>query len=59
MIYGADSADCIVVQDSPDGVASMGDYRRVRHANLATSAGDRLIITCYCSQSLVSLVKPQ
>ena len=47
----------VQVHDSADGVVTLGDYRRVLHANRAVEAGcERLIVTAYCSQSLVDLV---
>ena len=46
------------VSDSVDGVVCLGDYRRVLHTNRAvtTDGGERLIVTAYCSQTLVNLV---
>ena len=56
VICGMDGLECVVVRDSPAGVVYVGDYRRVLHANAATRGGRRLIVTAYCSESLVDLV---
>ena len=54
------SSDCKVavqVRDSKEGVVTLGDYRRVLHANRAVNGnGERFIVTAYCSKSLVEMV---
>ena len=47
----------VVVRDCVEGTVLLGDYRRVLHANAATSKGRRLIVTAYCGKSLVELVR--
>lgn len=58
MLYSADGRVAVQVSDSVDGVVCLGDYRRVLHTNRAvtTDGGERLIVTAYCSQTLVNLV---
>ena len=52
------SAGCVQVRDVAGGVCYWGDYRRVLHANRAVyGEGARLIVTAYCSKTLVDLVK--
>ena len=43
------------------GVVTLGDYRRVLHANRAVGEGEgeRFIMTAYCSMTLVDLVRPR
>ena len=55
-IFSLDYGRAIVVQDCGEGVVLLGDYRRVLHANSATRAGRRLIVTAYVGQSLVDKV---
>ena len=45
------------MSDCAEGLVLLGDYRRVLHANAATSKGRRLIVTAYCGKSLVDLVQ--
>ena len=58
VLCSADGGVAVQVSDSVDGVVFVGDYRRVLHSNRAvtTSDGERLIVTAYCSQTLVDLV---
>ena len=47
----------VQVRDSVHGVVTLGDYRRILHANRAVEGkGSRLIMTAYCSQTLVDRV---
>ena len=59
VLCSTDGAVAMQVHDSAHGVVCLGDYRRVLHSNRAvtTSGGERLIVTAYCSQTLVDLVK--
>jgi hypothetical protein len=56
LIVGQDFASAVLVRDNTAGTVFLGDYRRVLHSNGATVAGRRLIVTCYCSNSLVKRV---
>ena len=47
----------VQVRDSAGGVVTLGDYRRALHANRAVEEGsERLIVTAYCSRTLVERV---
>lgn len=54
-IYALDQSRCLIVRDCAEGVVLLGDYRRVLHANAATSKGRRLIVTAYCAKPIVDL----
>ena len=49
----------VQVRDLATGVVTLGDYRRVLHANRAVEGGEgeRFIMTAYCSRTLVDLVR--
>ena len=49
----------VQIRTLEEGVVTIGDYRRVLHANRACGDGERLIVTAYCSQTLVDLVGSQ
>ena len=57
VMYNLDLAAAIVVQTNTEGVWLLGDYRRVLHANAATRRGRRFVVTAYCSDALVRLVR--
>ena len=54
-IFCMQGGAALVVQDSGRGTTIVGDYRRLLHANLATSRGRRLVVTCYTSKYIVDL----
>ena len=56
VITSLDYSSAVVVSTSSEGVWILGDYRRVLHANAATRAGRRFVLTAYCSQALVDRV---
>ena len=57
VLCGMDMQVAVQVRDRATGVVTLGDYRRVLHANRAVHGnGERLIVTAYCSQALVNRV---
>ena len=59
IICGLDDEAAVLVHDSPVGVITIGDYRRVLHSNFATRCGRRFILTAYCSTELLKRVNPK
>jgi hypothetical protein len=66
VLVGNDFVSGMFVNTNRQGTVIIGDYRRILHANCAifpTGIDEhdkdktRLILTCYCSQSLVDLVR--
>jgi len=56
VLCDTDLAVAVQVRDTQGGVVTLGDYRRCLHANRAVhGSGERLILTAYCSRTLVDL----
>lgn len=46
----------LVVRECEAGTLILGDYSRVLHGNLATIAGNRMVINAYCSKTTVDRI---
>ena len=56
VLMGADRSTAVVVRECEAGTLILGDYSRALHGNLATIAGDRVIVNAYCSKLVVTRI---
>jgi hypothetical protein len=58
VLMGVDRSTAVVVHECAWGTLILGDYAHALHGNLATIAGNRLILNAYCSKLVVTRISP-
>jgi hypothetical protein len=56
VLMGVDRAAVVIVHECAEGTLILGDYAHALHGNLATIAGDRLIVNAYCSKLVITRI---